>query len=101
MTSLNFHRPAPAVSERDIAAAVAALGYPAGWTAQDDVALMEGLFRGLGLQAIGTSIGKPFGATQARFLALRKAAVAEGPLTIDAQTALLRIVRDRATTGFS
>ncbi len=80
----------------NVAANVAALGYPDGWTAADDVALMERLFLGLGLQAIGTSIGKPFGEAQARFLALRKAAVGEGVLTLDAQTALLAAVRAAA-----
>ena len=85
-----------APTPREIAANVAALGYPDGWTAADDLALMEGLFLGLGLQAIGTSIGKPFGEAQARFLALRKAAVGEGVLTLDAQTALLAAVRSAA-----
>ena len=98
-TGINFTRPAPAVTVSDIARAVDALGYPEGWTAADDVSLMEGLFLGLGLQAIGTSIGKPFGVTQGRFLALRKAAVGEGALTLDAQAALLSIVRDRARKG--
>ena len=99
LPDLRFARPTPAITEADIARNVEALGYPDGWTAADDVALMEGLFRGLGLQAIGTGIGKPFGATQDRFLALRKAAVGEGALTINAQNALLRIVRSRAEPG--
>jgi hypothetical protein len=85
-----------ALTPREIAANVAALDLPDGWTRADDLALMEGLFLGLGLQAIGSKIGKPFGAAQARFLALRKAAVGEGVLTLDAQTALLAAVRAAA-----
>lgn len=82
-----------APTPREIAANVAALGYPDGWTAADDVALMEGLFMGLKLAQIGIPRGKTIAEMQARFLALRKAAVGEGVLTLDAQTALLAAVR--------
>mgnify|MGYP003543090136 FL=1 len=82
-----------ALTPREIAANVAALGYPDGWTAADDVALMEGLFMGLKLAQIGIPRGKTIAEMQARFLALRKAAVGEGVLTLDAQTALLAAVR--------
>lgn len=87
----------PALTPREIAANVAAnvaaLGYPDGWTAADDLALMEGLFMGLKLAQIGIPRGKTIAEMQARFLALRKAAVGEGVLTLDAQTALLAAVR--------
>ena len=82
-----------APTPREIAANVAALGYPVGWTAADDLALMEGLFMGLKLAQIGIPRGKTIAEMQARFLALRKAAVGEGVLTLDAQTALLAAVR--------
>ncbi len=81
---------------RAIARRVFVIAPPAGWTESDDLALMEGLFRGLGLQAIGTAIGKPFGVTQDRFLQLRRAAVGNEPLTLTAQEHLLKIVRMRA-----
>lgn len=45
------------------------------------------------------ALGYPDGATQDRFLALRKAAVGEGALSLTAQQALLEIVRARATKG--
>ena len=90
----------PALTPREIAANVAAnvaaLGYPGGWTAADDIALMEGLFMGLKLAQIGIPRGKTIAEMQARFLALRKAAVGEGVLTLDAQTALLAAVRAAA-----
>ena len=85
-----------ALTPREIAANVAALGYADGWTAADDVALMEGLFMGLKLAQIGIPRGKTIAEMQARFLALRKAAVGEGVLTLDAQTALLAAVRSAA-----
>ena len=88
-----------APTPREIAANVAALGYPDGWTAADDVALMEGLFMGLKLAQIGIPRGKTIAEMQVRFLALRKAAVGEGVLTLDAQKALLSIVRSRAAKG--
>ena len=48
---------------------------------------------GLKLAQIGIPRGKTIAEMQARFLALRKAAVGEGVLTLDAQTALLAAVR--------
>ena len=71
--------------------------YPEGWTAQDDVALVEGLFKLVGLMRIAQSIGKPFDAVQARFVQLRNAAVKKiGPFSLTAQSRLLEAVRERA-----
>ncbi len=96
LPDLNFRTPAPTITVSQIAANVAALGYPDGWTAADDIALVEGLFMGLKLAQIGIPRGKTIAEMQARFLALRKAAVGEGVLTLDAQTALLAAVRAAA-----
>ena len=96
LPDIDFARPMPAVSQAEVRRAVVALGLPDGWTPADDVALMEGLFMGLGLQAIGVRLGKPFGETQARFLALRRAAIGHGVFTLDAQTALLNVAREIA-----
>lgn len=69
---------------------------PDGWTRQDDVDLMEGLFRLNGLMRIAVEMRKPFDAVQARFLQLRKAAVkGVGPFSLTAQSRLLDIVRER------
>jgi hypothetical protein len=64
-----------------------------GWTAADDLALMEGLFLGHGLGRIASDLGKTLGKVQDRFLQLRRAAVGEGPFTLTAQVMLLEIVR--------
>ena len=86
-----------ALTPREIAANVAALGYPDGWTAADDVALMEGLFRGLSLAAIANSIDQRDGNVEARWRALKRAAgVEHGAVPLDAQTALLAAVRAAA-----
>ena len=68
---------------------------PDGWTAEDDVALMEGLFMGLGFEDIAVKRGGKGATYRARFFALRRAAVGDGVLTLDAQKALLAIVRGR------
>ena len=88
-----------ALTPREITANVAALDLPDGWTRADDLELMEGLFMGLKLAQIGIPRGKTIAEMQARFLALRKAAVGEGVLTLEAQKALLSIVRSRAAKG--
>lgn len=69
---------------------------PDGWTAADDLALMEGLGLGLRLGEIGAMQGHSLTAMQARFLALRKAAVGEGTFNLAAQEVLTAIVRERA-----
>jgi hypothetical protein len=70
---------------------------PEGWTAQDDVALMEGLFKLVDLMRIAVQMKKPFDAVQDRFLQLRSAAVkGPGPFSLTAQTRLLEITRERA-----
>lgn len=96
MMQLEFTAPPPPVlTKAEIAARFPDL--PEGWTAQDDVALMEGLFKLNGLMRIALAIGKTFDQTQARFLQLRKAAVqGVGPFSLTAQSRLLEIVRERA-----
>lgn len=100
LPDLRFARPAPAITEADIARNVEALGYPDGWTAADDVALMEGLFRGMSLFDIGAMQGQWLQDVEARWLALKAAAgVTHGGVPLDAQQAILRIVRSRAEPG--
>ena len=80
-----FRNPQPALTRAEIAANVAALPMPDGWTAQDDVALMEGLFRGLPVTNAD------------RWKALKLAAgVTQGAVPWEAQKALMAIVRERA-----
>lgn len=69
---------------------------PEGWTAADDLALWEGLFKGLGLGRIAALMGRTLTETSGRFLALKAAAVGTGTLNLDAQTVLLAIIRSRA-----
>jgi hypothetical protein len=89
--------PLPPITDREIAERVAAIGLPDGWSRADDLAMMEGLFMGLGLGRIGAQIGKPLEAMQGRFLALRAAATDGAPgFTLTTQTALLHAVRGLA-----
>lgn len=99
MSYFEFTAPvAPALTKAEIAARIPEP--PEGWTAQDDVALVEGLFKLVGLARIALSIGKTFDATQARFLQLRKAAVPGiGPFSLTAQSRLLEVVRERSNEG--
>lgn len=84
------------LTRADIARNVAALDMPEGWTAGDDVALMEGLFRGLKLMQIGAPRGKTLAEMQDRFWSLRRAAIGDAQMfTLDAQRHLLEIVRER------
>ena len=95
MTDFTFRTPPEALTRVQIADRIPAA--PNGWTAQDDLALMEGLFKLVGLMRIAVSIRKPFDTVQERFLQLRRAAVeGPGPFPLSAQTALLEIVRGRA-----
>ena len=70
---------------------------PEGWTAQQDLELVEGLFKFNALMRIAVSMGKPFDAVQDRFLQLRSAAVkGVGPFSLTAQSRLLEVARERA-----
>lgn len=72
-------------------------GLPDEWTPADDVALWEGLFRGLKLGQIGAQLGKSIGQMQARFLDFHHAATERvGPLPLKAQTVFLQEARRRA-----
>ena len=96
MTEMIFTAPPPEpLTKAEIAARIPA--YPDGWTAQDDVALVEGLFKLVGLMRIAVTMGKPFDYVQARFLQLRSAAVKGiGPFSLTAQSRLLEVVREKA-----
>lgn len=92
---LEFTAPLPEpLTKAEIAARIPE--YPEGWTAQDDVALVEGLFKLNGLMRIALSMDKPRDEVEARFVQLRNAAVKKiGPFSLTAQTRLLEIVRER------
>ena len=94
----NFRNPPPpAMSKADIAARIPPA--PGFWTAADDVGLMEGLFRGLSLQAIADRTDQRLGDVQARWTALKRAAgVTVGAVPMASQTALLEIVRERVAS---
>lgn len=99
MSLIEFTAPMPeALTKAEIAERIPAL--PEGWTAQDDVALVEGLFKLVGLMRIAQSIGKPFDDVQARFVQLRNASVKRvGPFSLTAQSRLLEAVRERCNEG--
>lgn len=87
----------PRLTDRQIAQNVNLLELPEGWTRADDVALVEALFRGLGLGRVAVELGKTLAVVQARFLELREAATGGHPVfTLTAQTALLAAVREAA-----
>ena len=95
MTELYFHNRLEPLTKAEIAERIPEL--PEGWTAQNDLELVEGLFKLVGLMRIAVSMRKPFDDVQARFLQLRKAAVkGVGPFSLPAQSRLLDIVRERA-----
>jgi len=96
MSYFEFTAPMPeALTKAEIAERIPPM--PEGWTAQDDVALVEGLFKLVGLMKIALAIGKPFDEVQARFVQLRNASVKGiGPFSLTAQSRLLEAVRDRA-----
>jgi len=96
MTALNFRAETATPTLADMAAVYPPL--PEGWTPADDVALWEGLFRGLKLMEIGAPLGKTLDQMTARFIAFRHAATGGvGPLTLVAQTRWLELARGRAT----
>lgn len=98
MSLPDFHTrtAAPLLTKAEIAARIEASPMPDGWNRDDDVALMEGLFRGLGIAAIASQIDQRDGDVAARWRALKTAAGAEhGAVPLDAQTRLLDVVRLR------
>ncbi len=96
----NFRNPPEAPTQSVIAANVATLGYPAGWSAQDDLALITMLFEGRGLSHIAAYRRQPYAAVEARWKALKAAAGSpEGMLPLDAQTRLLAVLTARAERG--
>lgn len=93
MQDFNTRRPLPVMTALDMQRGIEALGLPDGWSRVDDVALMEGLFRGDDLGRIGARIDKPLGEVQARFLVLRRLAMdGENVLSLTAQERLLEAV---------
>ena len=72
MNDFRFQNPAPApLTRAQIEARFPEP--PDGWTAEDDVALMEGLFMGLGFEDIAVKRGGKSDQWRARFFAFRDA----------------------------
>lgn len=87
-------------TEAELADLIAALPMPEGWTARDDADLVEGLFRGLSIEAVALRIDQRDGNVRARFLALRDAATGgHRALMLEDQTRLLAVVRGRAVAA--
>lgn len=94
---LNYRTPPEPLKVDQIAHNVALLDLPPHWSRADDVAMIEGLFRGLKLGEIGVGMGKTLPQMMGRFLDLRTAAMGgQGQFTLEAQTRLLTVVRKAA-----
>lgn len=76
---------------REIEATLNALGYKGGWSASDDLALAEGLAKGVQLPILADQLGHEPAACKARFIALTPDGV-----TIEGQSHLLQVLRHRA-----
>ena len=76
---------------RDLTEFLGKLGYRGGWSAQLDLALIEGLARGTQMEVVADELGKEIGEAKARFFALTPNGV-----TIERQTHLLQVLRARA-----
>ena len=95
MTDFTFRNPIAEVTEAQLL--VVYPPAPADWPASADVALWEGLFRGLRIDAIADQAGVPFEAMKERFLCFKHAATSGvGPLSLKAQTVFLNEARRRA-----
>lgn len=93
MTDFRFQNPAPApLTRAQIEARFPEP--PDGWTAEDDVALWEGLFMGLGFEDIAVKRGGKADQWRARFFAFRDAS--GGRIGLNAQTRWLELARNRA-----
>ncbi|MDD8022443.1 MAG: hypothetical protein PHX82_04980 [Paracoccaceae bacterium] len=71
-----------------------ALGYRDGWSVARDLELVEGLASGSPAALVADQLGVEVGALKARFIALTPDGV-----TIEGQTRLLQVLRDRAQGG--
>ena len=76
---------------RELTEFLGKLGYRGGWSAQLDLALVEGLASGKQMAVVADEIGKEVGEAKARFIALTPNGV-----TIERQTQLLQVLRARA-----
>ena len=76
---------------RETAEFLGKLGYRGGWSAQLDLALVEGLASGKQMPVVADEIGKEVGEAKARFIALTPDGV-----TVERQARLLQVLRARA-----
>ncbi len=95
-TALTFRNPPPVFSQAQIAVNLDKLGYPEGWTAADDVALVEGAFMWSGLLPVSVQMRKTYAEVSLRWNELRASTVGHGEWSLAAQRALLDAVTDLA-----
>ncbi len=71
-----------------------ALPVPEGWTRQADLAMCEGLFKGVNLKRQADDFGATFQFLTERFADLKAATVGRGEMSIDKQKAMLAALRE-------
>jgi hypothetical protein len=94
--SLDFRNFPEPFGQGEIALNLAELGYPANWTAADDLALVEGAFKYSGFLPVAINMRRTYDAVTARWADLRRATVGGGAWSITAQRALMDAVKARA-----
>jgi hypothetical protein len=97
MADLDFRAPVKAITARDIARNLDALGYPEGWTAEDDLMLVSGAFKFSNMLSVSITLRRTYAETVLRWSELRKATVGHGEWSLTAQRALLDAVSARVS----
>lgn len=94
---INFANPVTVFTAREIAANLSALGYPDGWTAEDDLMLVSGAFKFSSMLAVSIAMRRTYAETVLRWNELRGATVGNGAWGLRAQRALLDAVTAKVT----
>lgn len=94
---INFANPVTVFTAREIAANLDALGYPDGWTAEDDLMLVSGAFKFSNMLSVSVALRRTYAETVLRWNELRKATVGFGEWSLTVQRALLDAVTARVT----
>ncbi len=97
MADLDFRAPVKAITHRDVTRNLDALGYPEGWTAEDDLMLVSGAFKFSNMLSVSVALRRTYAETVLRWNELRKATVGFGEWSLTAQRALLDAVTARVT----
>lgn len=92
---INFANPLKTLTAREIAANLDALGYPEGWTAEDDLMLVSGAFKFSNMLSVSVALRRTYAETVLRWNELRKATVGFREWSLTAQRALLDAVTAR------